>query len=207
MGEHVSGIVVMREGANALDVIRGVKAKLQEIEPGLPAGVGVEIVYDRSVFIESALRGLRNTLLEIMLVVAVVILIFLGDFASAMIPIVTAPLTILIALAIFRPLGISLNILSIGGLALAVGTLVDASIVVVEQVHKKLELQTGPGVHRAIRAALHEVSGPAFFALSGHWRGVSSDSCPRWTGGAAVRTAGLGQDDRHPDRRDSRRDA
>ena len=100
-------------------------------------------MYDRSVFIESALRGLRNTLLEIMLTVAVVILLFLGDFAAAMIPIVTAPLTILIVLAIFRPLGISLNILSIGGLALAVGTLVDASIVVVEQVHKKLELQTG----------------------------------------------------------------
>ena len=91
-GEHVSGIVVMREGANALDVIRGVKAKLQQIEPGLPAGVRVVPVYDRSVFIESALRGLRNTLLEIMLTVAVVILIFLGDFASVMIPIVTAPL-------------------------------------------------------------------------------------------------------------------
>jgi Cu(I)/Ag(I) efflux system membrane protein CusA/SilA len=164
-GEHVSGIVVMREGANALDVIRGVKAKLHEIEPGLPAGVKIETVYDRSVFIGSALHGLRNTLLEIMITVAVIILIFLGDFASAMIPIVTAPLTILIALAIFRPLGISLNILSIGGLALAVGTLVDASIVVVEQVHKKLELQTGSGVNRAIRAALHEVSGPAFFAL------------------------------------------
>ncbi len=100
-----------------------------------------------------------------MLTVAVVILIFLGDFASAMIPVVTAPLTILIALAIFCPLGISLNILSIGGLALAVGTLVDASIVVVEQVHKKLELQPARGVHKAVRAALHEVSGPAFFAL------------------------------------------
>jgi Cu(I)/Ag(I) efflux system membrane protein CusA/SilA len=155
----------MRQGANALDVIRGVKAKLHEIEPGLPAGVTIETVYDRSVFIESALHGLRNTLLEIMLTVAIVILVFLGDFASAMIPIVTAPVTILIVLAIFRPLGISLNILSIGGLALAVGTLVDASIVVVEQVHKKLELQPANGVNKAIRAALHEVSGPAFFAL------------------------------------------
>ena len=92
-GEHVSGIVVMREGANALDVIRGVKAKLREIEPGLPAGVKIETVYDRSVFIESALRGLRNTLLEIMLTVALVILLFLGDFAAAIIPIVTAPVT------------------------------------------------------------------------------------------------------------------
>ena len=164
-GESISGIVVMRQGANALDVIRGVKAKLHEIEPGLPAGVRIETVYDRSVFIESALHGLRNTLLEIMLAVAVVIIVFLGDFASAMIPIVTAPVTILIVLAIFRPLGISLNILSIGGLALAAGTLVDASIVIVEQVHKKLELQTANGVHKAIRAALHEVSSPAFFAL------------------------------------------
>jgi Cu(I)/Ag(I) efflux system membrane protein CusA/SilA len=165
-GERVSGIVVMREGANALDVIHGVKAKLQEIEAGLPTGVKVEIVYDRSAFIESALRGLRSTLLEIMLTVAVVILIFLGDLVAALIPIVTAPLTVLIALAIFRPLGISLNILSIGGLALAIGTLVDASIVIVEQVHKKLEHQTRCGVHRAIRAALYEVSGPAFLALA-----------------------------------------
>ena len=164
-GEHISGIVVMREGANALDVIRGVKAKLHEIEPGLPAGVRIETVYDRSVFIESALHGLRNTLLEIMLTVALVICIFLGDFVSAIIPIVTAPLTILIVLAIFRPLGISLNILSIGGLALAAGALVDASIVIVEQVHKKLELRSDGGVNKAIRAALHEVSGPAFFAL------------------------------------------
>jgi Cu(I)/Ag(I) efflux system membrane protein CusA/SilA len=164
-GEHISGIVVMREGANALDVIRGVKAKLREIEPGLPAGVSIETVYDRSVFIESAIHGLRNTLLEIMLTVALVIVIFLGDFASAIIPIVTAPVTILIVIAIFRPLGISLNILSIGGLALAAGTLVDASIVVVEQVHKKLEFRTAGNVHKAIRAALDEVSSPAFFAL------------------------------------------
>jgi Cu(I)/Ag(I) efflux system membrane protein CusA/SilA len=164
-GESVSGIVVMRDGANALDVIRGVKAKLREIEPGLPAGVTIKTVYDRSVFIESALHGLWITLLEIMGTVALVILIFLGDFASALIPIVTAPVTVLIVLAVFRPLGISLNILSIGGLALAVGALVDASIVVVEQVHKKLELRTATGVEKAIHAALHEVSGPAFFAL------------------------------------------
>jgi Cu(I)/Ag(I) efflux system membrane protein CusA/SilA len=164
-GETVSGIVVMRDGANALDVIRGVKAKLHEIEPGLPAGVTIQAVYDRSVFIDNALHGLRITLLEIMFTVAVVILIFLGDFASALIPIVTAPVTVLIVLAIFRPLGISLNILSIGGLALAVGALVDASIVVVEQVHKKLELKTVAGVDKAVRSALHEVSGPAFFAL------------------------------------------
>ena len=164
-GEHVSGIVVMREGANALDVIAGVKAKIHEIEPGLPEGVKIEAVYDRSIFIKSAITSLRNTLIEIMITVAVVILLFLGDFAAALIPIVTAPLTVLIVLALFRPFGLSLNILSIGGLALAAGALVDASIIVVEQVHTKLELQWSTNSQRAIRAALDEVCGPAFFAL------------------------------------------
>ena len=165
LGEQVSGIIVMREGANALDVIRGVKAKIKEIEPGLPAGVKIQAVYDRSIFIRTAITGLRNTMLEIMVTVGLVILIFLGDPAAALIPIVTAPLTILIVMAIFRPLGLSLNILSIGGLALAAGALVDASIVVVEQVHKKLELRCSGDVTGAVQAALDEVCGPAFFAL------------------------------------------
>ena len=165
LGEQVSGIVVMRDGANALDVIDGVKAKIRQIEPGLPAGVTIKPVYDRSIFIRSAITGTRNTLLEIMLTVAVVILLFLGDFLAALIPIVTAPLTILIAMALFRPLGLSLNILSMGGLALAVGALVDASIIVVEQVHSKLERRRSKSAESAIRAALDEVCGPAFFAL------------------------------------------
>lgn len=164
-GEHVSGIIVMREGANALDVIAAVKAKILEIEPGLPAGVKIVPVYDRSVFVKSAIAGLRNTLFEIMITVALVIVLFLGDFAATLIPIVTAPLTILIVMALFRPMGLSLNILSIGGLALAAGTLVDASIVVVEQVHKKLELRRSGNAATAIRTALDEVCGPAFFAL------------------------------------------
>jgi Cu(I)/Ag(I) efflux system membrane protein CusA/SilA len=164
-GDHVSGIVVMSEGANALDVIAAVKAKIHEIEPGLPAGVKIEVVYDRSVFVKSAIVGLRNTLFEIMITVALVIVLFLGDFAAALIPIVTAPLTILIVMTLFRPLGLSLNILSIGGLALAAGTLVDASIVVVEQVHKKLELRRSGSAATAVRTALDEVCGPAFFAL------------------------------------------
>jgi Cu(I)/Ag(I) efflux system membrane protein CusA/SilA len=104
-------------------------------------------------------------MLEIMVTVALVILLFLGDPAAACIPIVTAPLTILIVMALFRPLGLSLNILSIGGLALAAGALVDASIVVVEQVHKKLELRGPGGAEGTVRAALDEVCGPAFFAL------------------------------------------
>jgi Cu(I)/Ag(I) efflux system membrane protein CusA/SilA len=164
-GEQVSGIVVMREGANALDVIDRIKMKIHEIEPGLPAGVRIQPVYDRSIFIKNAIAGLAHTLLEIMITVGIVILLFLGDFGAALIPILTAPLTILIVMSLFRLLGISLNILSIGGLALAAGTLVDASIVVVEQVHKKLELRKGGGVQGAILAALDEVCQPAFFAL------------------------------------------
>jgi Cu(I)/Ag(I) efflux system membrane protein CusA/SilA len=164
-GEQVSGIVVMREGANALDVIARIKAKIQEIEPGLPPGVRIQPVYDRSVFIKSAVASLTHTLLEIMITVGIVILLFLGDFGAALIPMVTAPLAILIGMTLFRLLGISLNILSIGGLALAAGTLVDASIVVVEQVHKKLEMRKRGGIHGAIHAALDEVCGPAFFAL------------------------------------------
>jgi Cu(I)/Ag(I) efflux system membrane protein CusA/SilA len=164
-GEQVSGIVVMREGANALGVIRDVKSKLSEIQPGLPKSVKIDVVYDRSVFIRNAVAGLRNTLIEIMVTVVLVILLFLGDFSAALIPIVTAPVTILIVLAIFRLLGLSLNIMSIGGLALATGTLVDASIVIVEQVHKKLEMRIRLSVASTVRAALEEVSGPAFLAL------------------------------------------
>jgi Cu(I)/Ag(I) efflux system membrane protein CusA/SilA len=164
-GEQVSGIVVMREGANALEVIKRVKEKVHEIEPGLPDGVRIRPIYDRSAFIKSAIAGLMHTLIEIMITVGTVILLFLGDFGAALIPMVTAPLTILIVMSLFRLLGISLNILSLGGLALAAGTLVDAAIVVVEQVHKKLELRKGRGVRGAIHAALDEVCGPAFFAL------------------------------------------
>ncbi len=164
-GEQVSGIVVMREGANGLDVIRDVKSKLREIQPGLPKSVKIDVVYDRSVFIRNAISGLRNMLIEIMVTVVLVILLFLGDFSAALIPVVTAPVTILIVLAIFRPLGLSLNIMSISGLALATGTLVDASIVIVEQVHKKLELRVRGSVASVIRSALEEVSGPACLAL------------------------------------------
>ena len=164
-GEQVSGIIVMRDGANALDVIDAAKMKINEITPGLPAGVALTPVYDRSIFIRSAITGLRNTLLEIMVTVALVILLFLGDFAAALIPIVTLPLTLLIVTGLFRLLGLSLNILSMGGLALAAGALVDASIIVVEQVHKKLEVRETRDTEFVIRAALNEVCGPAFFAL------------------------------------------
>ena len=168
-GEAVSGIVVMRQGENALDVIGRVKAKIEEIAPGLPPGVTIVPVYDRSGLITRAIDNLKGTLFEIVLTVVLVILLFLWHLPSALIPVVTIPLAVLIAFIPFRPLGITTNIMSLGGIAIAIGALVDASIVVVEQTHKKLEAwerggRVGP-YERAVVAAVKEVGGASFFAL------------------------------------------
>src|SRR5271165_5660091 len=168
-GEAVSGIVVMRSGENALDVINRVKAKLKEIEPGLPAGVKVVPVYDRSELIHATIGTARETIIEVVVTVVLIILVFLWHFPSAAIPIVTMPVAVLLAFIPFRMMGISANIMSLAGLAIAFSELVDASIVVVEQTHKKLELwqKNGrPGECRAIvLSAIKEVAGPTFFAL------------------------------------------
>ena len=168
-GEAVSGIVVMRQGQNALDVISRVKAKIKEIEPGLPAGVKIVPVYDRSDLIIRAIDNLKGTLLEVMLTVSVVILFFLWHFPSAIIPIITIPLAVLISFIPFKLMGVSANIMSLGGIAIAIGAMVDAAIVVVEQTHKKLELWEQGGrkgdYKRVIISAVKEVGGPSFFAL------------------------------------------
>jgi copper/silver efflux system protein len=168
-GEAVSGIVVMRQGQNALDVIRGVKAKIREIEPGLPAGVKVVPVYDRSRLIESSIDNLKSTIIEVICTVALVIILFLWHFPSAMIPIITIPLAVLISFIPLKLLGVNANIMSLGGIAIAIGALVDAAIVVVEQTHKKLELWDHGGRHGHYRdvviGAVKEVAGPSFFAL------------------------------------------
>jgi len=168
-GEAVSGIVVMRHGENARDVIGRVKEKLKDIAGGLPAGVRVRPVYDRSEVIERSIDTLRETIIEVMLTVSVVVLLFLWHVPSALIPIVTIPLAVLISLLPFHALGVSANIMSLGGIAIAIGALVDASIVVVEQSHKRLEewQRTGkPGEAReVVIAAVKEVGGPSFFAL------------------------------------------
>jgi copper/silver efflux system protein len=169
LGDAVSGIVIMRQGENAYEVIAAVKAKLRAIESGLPAGVKVEPIYDRSDLIARSISTIRWTLLEIMLTVAVVILLFLWHIPSALIPVVTIPIAVLIAFIPFRMLGMSANIMSLGGIAIAVGALVDASIVVVEQTHKKLERWSNrerigdyAGV---VLSAIKEVGAPSFFAL------------------------------------------
>lgn len=168
-GETVSGIVVMRQGQNALDVIGRVKARLKEIEPGLPAGIKIVPVYDRSDLIHRAIDNLRSTLVEVMLTVAVVILIFLWHIPSTIIPILTIPAAVLISFIPFRLMGISANIMSLGGIAIAIGALVDAAIVVVEQTHKNLDQWDKSGrlgdYQEVIIKAIKQVAGPSFFAL------------------------------------------
>ena len=168
-GEVVSGIVVMRQGSNALDVIQRIKARLKEIQPGMPAGIRVVPIYDRSDLIRRAIANSRNTLIEVVLTVVVVILIFLWHFPSAVIPVITIPVAVLLAFIPLYFLGVSINILSLAGIALACGELVDAAIVVVEQTYKKLELHQRSGepfsYEVVILEAVREVAGPTFFAL------------------------------------------
>ena len=168
-GEVVSGIVVMRSGENALEVIDRVKARLKEIQPTLPAGVKIVPIYDRSQLIHHTISNAQETILEVVVTVVLIILVFLWHFPSASIPLVTMPAAVLLAFIPLRLMGISVNVMSIAGIAIAFGELIDASIVVVEQTHKKLERweRAGrPGTHRdVVIAAVKEVAGPTFFAL------------------------------------------
>lgn len=168
-GDVVSGIIVMRQSENALDVIERVKAKIKDLEPGLPPGVKIVTAYDRSDLILRSIENLRSTLTEEMLIVALVIFIFLWHIPSAVIPVFTIPIAIIISFIPMRMLGVSANIMSLGGIAIAIGAMVDAAIVVVEQTHKHLEEWDRTGrkkdYHRVVIDAVKEVGGPSFFAL------------------------------------------
>jgi len=168
-GDTVAGIVVIRQGENALAVIDRVKAKLKEIEPGLPPGVKIVTAYDRSDLILRSIENLKGTLIEEMTIVALIIFLFLWHIPSALIPVVTIPVAIVIGFVPMRAMGLSSNIMSLGGIAIAIGAMVDASIVVVEQTHKKLEEWERTGrkadYHRVVIDAVKEVGGPSFFAL------------------------------------------
>jgi len=168
-GEVVSGIVIMRDGNNALDVISRVKSRLKDVEPGLPDGVKVMPVYDRSELIQRSISNARWTLIEVILTVVIVILIFLWHFPSAVIPVVTIPVAVLMTFIPLHYVGVSINVMSLAGLAIACGELVDAAIVVVEQTHKKLESYEKAGLpfsyHDVVLEAVQEVAGPTFFAL------------------------------------------
>jgi Cu(I)/Ag(I) efflux system membrane protein CusA/SilA len=168
-GDVVSGIVVMRQGENALQVIERVKEKLKEIEPGLPQDVKIVTAYDRSELILRSIENLRETLTEELIIVALVILVFLWHFPSAIIPIITIPVAIVISFIPMKGMGLTSNIMSLGGIAIAIGAMVDAAVVVVEQTHKKLEEWERTGrkedYHRVVIEAVKEVGGPSFFAL------------------------------------------
>jgi copper/silver efflux system protein len=165
-GEVVSGIAVQRFGENALTVIQNVKDRLAEIAPSLPEGVSIEAVYDRSDLIYRAIDTLKRTLIEESLIVALVCVIFLMHARSALVAIVTLPLGVLIAYICMWALGLSSNIMSLGGIAIAIGAMVDAAIVMIENAHKRLE-HAPPDKSRTeviIEAAV-EVGPALFFSL------------------------------------------
>ncbi len=165
-GEVAGGIVIMRFGENALDTIHNVKAKLEQLKAGLPEGVEIVTVYDRSALIERAVENLAETLVEESLVVALVCVAFLFHLRSAFVAIATLPLGILISLIVMFHLDVSANIMSLGGIAIAIGAMVDASIVMIENAHKHLERDEGKKPRgQIILDAAVEVGPALFFSL------------------------------------------
>ena len=172
-GEVTGGIVVMRSGENALATIKRVKTKLDQLRQGLPPGVEIVETYDRSALIERAVDNLSEKLVEELIVVAIVCLIFLFHLRSAFVAIVTLPLGILASFVVMQQQGINANIMSLGGIAIAIGAMVDAAIVMIENAHKHLEryrLQhgteaTGKKHWEVITAAATEVGPALFFSL------------------------------------------
>jgi len=162
-GEAVGGVVIMRYGENALEVIKRVKAKLAALEKGLPDGVKIVTGYDRSALIERAVDTLKEKLTEEMIVVAIICIIFLLHFRSAFVAIFTLPVGILMSFLIMYPFGINANIMSLGGIAIAIGVMVDASIVMVENAHKHLERDRGKLSHTQIIINSAKEVGPALF--------------------------------------------
>jgi Cu(I)/Ag(I) efflux system membrane protein CusA/SilA len=138
-GEVTGGIVVLRSGKNAWETIQAVKAKLAELKPGLPPGVEIVPVYDRSALIERAIDHLRGKLVEEFVVVALVCALFLLHLRSALVAVVSLPLGVLAAFIVMRIQGVNANIMSLGGIAIAIGAMVDAAVVMIENAHKKLE--------------------------------------------------------------------
>lgn len=165
-GEVAAGIVIMRYGENALDVINGVKQKLEELKAGLPDGVEIIPVYDRSSLIHRAIETLKETLIEECLIVALICLIFLLHVRSCLAAIVTLPIGILMAFIVMKQQGLNSNIMSLGGIAIAIGAMVDGALVMVENAHKHLEQFRGKKDHwQIIYEAAAEVGPPIFFSL------------------------------------------
>ena len=166
-GEVVGGIIVMRWGENALKTIDGVKDKLAELQRSLPEGVEIVTTYDRSELIERAVDTLQDTLFKELLVVALVCAVFLFHLRSSAVVVLSLPLGILVAFIIMRLQGINANIMSLGGIAIAIGAMVDAAIVMIENVHKHIEEEplSDENRWRIITSAATEVGPPLFFSL------------------------------------------
>ena len=173
-GEVVGGVIVMRSGKNALETIDAVKAKLEALKKGLPAGVEIVPTYDRSSLIERAIRNLRDKLIEEFAVVAVVCAVFLFHLRSSFVAIVTLPLGVLISFIVMHYQGVNANIMSLGGIAIAVGAMVDAAVVMIENAHKHIEAWRhehpgealkGPEQWRVVGDAAVQVGPALFFSL------------------------------------------
>ncbi len=168
-GDTVGGIVIMRQGENSLNVINRVKAKIEEIKPSLPKGVEIVTTYDRSELIERAIDTLKHQLIEEMIIVSFVILIFLWHFPSAIIPIVTIPIAVVLSFIPMYGIRLTSNIMSLSGIAISIGVLVDGAIVEVENAYKKLQLWEAGGrkgdFHIVRLNALKEVGPSVFFSL------------------------------------------
>jgi len=165
-GEAVGGVIVMRYGGNALAVIENVKKRLEQLKTGLPEGVRIKTVYDRSGLILRAVDNLKRTLIEESLIVALVCIVFLFHLRSALVGIFTLPVGVLISLIIMERQGINANIMSLGGIAIAIGAMVDAAIVMIENAHKHIERDGGKKPHwQLILDASKEVGPALFFSL------------------------------------------
>lgn len=168
-GDTVGGIVVMRQGENALNVINHLKGKIEEIKPSLPSGVEIVTTYDRSDLIMRAIDTLKHQLLEEVIIVSLVILLFLWHFPSAIVPIVTIPISVLLAFIPMYGMKLTSNIMSLSGIAISIGVLVDGAIVEVENAYKKLQLWEAGGrkgdFHIIRLNALKEVGPSVFFSL------------------------------------------
>ena len=168
-GDHVGGIVVMRHGENALNVIKRVKDKLHDLEPSLPEGVKIVTTYDRADLITRAIETLKHELTIEMIIVSLVILIFLWHVPSAVVPILTIPISVLLAFIPLYYFGVTVNIMSLAGIAISIGVLVDGAIVEVENAYNKLHLWNAGGrkgdFHAVRLEALKEVGPAVFFSL------------------------------------------
>ena len=168
-GDVVGGIVVMRYGENALNVIERVKARFAELKPSLPSGVEVVTTYDRSELIDRAISNVKDKLIEEMIIVSIIILIFLWHIPSAIIPIVTIPVSVALAFIPMNLMGLNANLMSLAGIAISIGVLVDGAIVEVENAYNKLHLWQANGrkgdFHKVRLEALLEVGPSVFFSL------------------------------------------